>query len=585
MSDPISRIKSSGGDVDAIVADGLSILNEMEIDAMRRVLSERIGTVSLLDSSDTHRAAAYVYYNSGALMTSGTTADYNVYVIPVISGGKLYMTGAQSASNVHIAFAEYMPDIMGMHVGDTIPGYISGVVNDTTYNGDGFYEFDVPEGARFATVSTPLNVGNSFTLSNRFRGAYGFKRSYFDEYLDDKLSDVVVGNTTKNLFTDRNSVDGKFLYYKSGVVNDNAEYKACAIRVSPGQVLSFNNGFSVSHVVFISEYVPCIGDIDLSVGDTLGTFVDGFTGEAKQGYVVPDGAHMMVASVPKSRLNSLQIEIGESSTEFVPHLTIPESMVPGAIGRTLTVGAGMEFSTISEAVQSARDGDEIVVYPGVYDEAVKAWGKNICIRGVSKRDCILTHSAEDYSNPPLEMSHGRLECITIIGTTGGTPGDMPAYCMHVEDNSAEGSSFFVKDVEFINERHACVGIGLRNNYVLEFNGCSFIATGNNIAFYCHDHETSVTGEDSQTLILDSCVIDAKTNYTITLQSQEIEGNRATLKAMRNVVVNRSSSDNLINMIKWNNRDVGVDNFMGAYSWVLDATSGLNTLDTLNHQDA
>lgn len=584
VSDSVNIIKSSSGSVNAVVTDWLSDLNELEFTRIEKIMSQRMDTVSLLDSSDTHRSGACVYYDSGQLGASDSVKKYNVYIIPVVGGGKLFMSGSNGIGNVHIAFAEHIPDIMGMSVGDIIPGYISGANNAAPYNEDGYYSFDVPSSARYATVSTPLNVDNAITLSNVYNGAIGFKRSFFDKYLDDKIENMVTGVVTKNMFTDANSADGFVAYYNSGVILVNNDYVMCAIKVNPGQVLSFSNGFSSSHVSFINKYVPCIKDLNLIHGSKLGVCLGGFANEAKQGYTVPDGAEMMLVSVPKTKTRLLQIEEGEQSTAFTPHMIIPPGMIQNAGSSTLTVGEGKQFSTISEAVSHAVDGDEILVFPGVYDESVKAWGKNICIRGVSKRDCILTHSAEDYRNPPLEMSHGRLECITIIGTAENVTGKSPAYCMHVEDDSAKGSSFFVKDVEFINYRHACVGIGLRNDYTLEFNDCTFTAMSNNVAFYCHDHETPTTGEDSQVLILDGCTFDSKTNYVLRLQSQEIEGNHAILKARKNILVNRGNTSKMIQMLKWDNRDQGVNNYMGSYAWLLDKTSELNTLSSLNYSN-
>lgn len=98
----------------------------------------------------------------------------------------------------------------------------------------------------------------------------------------------------------------------------------------------------------------------------------------------------------------------------------------------------------------------------------------------------------------------------------------------------QSGSLLVQDVIFENAVHACVGIGLRNHYTLEFRGCEF---------------------------------------------------HATLRAQRNILVNRSNPANLVTMSKWDGRDEGQDGLLGSYAWTLEPTSTLNTATILNTTQA
>ena len=163
--------------------------------------------------------------------------------------------------------------------------------------------------------------------------------------------------------------------------------------------------------------------LDLQSGSLLSVFVAGTTQGSLQDYAVPDGAHMMGVSIKTANTAHAQIEVGPASTPDVsgrPGLSVTDII---DMDRTLTVGPGRMYQTISEAVAAASDSDEVLVYPGVYSESVHAWGKRVRIRGTSKRDCILRHSAMHYADPPLEMSRGELSNLTIIGYDSGTPTD------------------------------------------------------------------------------------------------------------------------------------------------------------------
>ena len=147
----------------------------------------------------------------------------------------------------------------------------------------------------------------------------------------------------------------------------------------------------------------------------------------------------------------------------------------------LEVGAYKQFTTIQSAVNTARDGDTIIVYPGVYNERVQAWGKNINLVGISRETCILRDDSSDYRTPPLEMNVGSVQNMTIIETANnpdpaidgvilpeGWPAKDMAYTIHAESAvNSYGRSLKVIGCRLVNANRPCIGAGTYNNYSIE----------------------------------------------------------------------------------------------------------------------
>ncbi|PKU95361.1 hypothetical protein [Bifidobacterium pseudolongum] len=539
-------------------------------------------SLMLFDLDDPHASGVYVNSTSGRVNTAPDNA-YRIYVVPVEGHSTLYVNGDANTS-LQVSFTSRYNDPTTLANGDHLIGYISGWrANEQTRPQAGHpYEVPVPEGSRYAVCSSN---GMGATYLSVVTGINKVRRAWHDPQLaalDESKLDAV---RSRNLFDPTNPryrIDGCYVSQNNGSCVMGADaYMSVVIPVDPGMRLSFSAGFE--RVCFYRDWVGEVTGLDLQSGSLLSVFVSGTAQGGLQDYEVPAGAHMMIVSIKTANTARAQIEVGSASTPYVsgrPGLSVTDII---DMDRTLTVGPGRMYATISEAVAAASDSDEILVYPGVYDESVHAWGKRVRIRGTSKRDCILTHSALNYADPPLEMSHGELSNLTIRGTNTGTQtGVHHAYCMHVEDGTCNGSSLYVHDVIFENAVHSCVGIGLRNHYALEFRGCEFHATGAaNTAVYAHDHETSTHGEDDQHLAIIDCSLETAGGTVIKLQSQEISGNHATLCAQRNIIVNTANPSNLVTMSKWDGRDEGQDGLLGSYAWTLDPTSQLNTADVLN----
>lgn len=260
-------------------------------------------------------------------------------------------------------------------------------------------------------------------------------------------------------------------------------------------------------------------------------------------------------------------------------------MVTGGAGSANNIvvakdGSG-DYSTISDAVSAANDGDTIYIKAGTYHESVKNRNKFLSIIGMSKDECVLEYENGNYSNPPIEVSKGVIENLTIraIAQEQQSGAVAKAYCLHADWDAEEDSSLYIENVRFINEDYQTVGIGLRANYNLEFVNCEFICEGNSNAFYCHDWPSG-SGINQNVIVRDSTLINNGNNmHTIKLQSQEVQGSVATCTFQRNIVKNKGSN-NLIAMTLYN-PSIGGGNFLDSTDWHLSDDSALNTLATIN----
>lgn len=144
----------------------------------------------------------------------------------------------------------------------------------------------------------------------------------------------------------------------------------------------------------------------------------------------------------------------------------------------LLVGENMEYGTIQDAVNAAKDGDTIWVHPGIYREQVNAVGKEVHITGIDKNTCILIDSSANYLTPPLWMNIGSIENMTIIEDAAAPDPDASAdylnwaYCIHVDSSeTAIGKQMRISNCILRNANRACLGIGTFADYSVTVENC------------------------------------------------------------------------------------------------------------------
>lgn len=276
--------------------------------------------------------------------------------------------------------------------------------------------------------------------------------------------------------------------------------------------------------------------------DTLFTFVD------KEGTAGCIG--MNNSSMTSSRMGQFSISVASGNqvnfTDVVSTFgalsmriiyTIPINNDVKDVGNlgVLEVGAYKQFTTIQSAVNTARDGDTILIYPGIYNERVQAWGKNINLVGISRETCVLQDDSSDYRTPPLEMNVGSVQNMTIIETASnpdpaidgvilpeGFPAKDMAYTIHAESSvNSYNRSLKIIGCRLINANRPCIGAGTYNNYSIEiidtelYSGVGVYEEYKRGALYVHA-KADGTGV-SQSLKISKCDIYCEDNLAVTLR--------------------------------------------------------------------
>lgn len=379
----------------------------------------------------------------------------------------------------------------------------------------------------------------------------------------------------KNLFNKWNVIEGKSFDYSGATAGDglwiNSSYCYCPDYIpAKGDTI-----YCTNNIAIISEY-----DADHV---PLGTY-NFTTGPYPKYFRTNANTKLIRVATTIERKNVLQVEEGSVNTAYEPFKFKLKYGESSLIIHTVKADGSGDYTTISDAVSNASDDDIIIVYPATYNETVKAYNKRVHIIGVNRASCILQHSGLNYANPPLEMAKGSVRNLTIHATNTGEAGDYPAYCVHIDNDNEANEALSFTNVDFINDVHQAVGIGLRAHFTLTFDTCRFRSV-NQGALYCHDWETSNASADKtgQKLIVRNCSIvnNSDSRASIMLQSQELVDKGAEAVFIGNTVLNKAGGA-LISMNIWDGRTLTNNNFLNSSDWVLSEDSALNTLDTINY---
>ena len=497
----------------------------------------------------------YISYNTGNI---GTNASWSYYFPIKIEGGFWYSASFGSA---HVAFYD-----------DTLT-YISGVLVASDKR-----PFQAPSNAAYMAYSYQTADGAQYverSIEQKIEYVEPrYKKLDRDIALDINHFTKIV-EFGKNLFNRWNTIDGKCIDYgDADKLWTNASYCYCPdfIPCKPSTSYTINQVGGI-----IGEY-DADGKATATHNITTASVNKTFTTTADTKYLKV-GTQIALKS-------SFQIEEGSTSTSYEAFTCRFKYGQGGSAVSIITVkqdGTG-NFTTISEAIANASDDAIILVYDGTYEESVKTYSKRVHIIGTNREKCILSYSGLDYRNPPLEMAKGSVRNLTIKATNSGTQGERLAYCVHIDNDNEANEQLTFTNVDFINQVHQAVGIGLRAHFTLEFDMCRFRAN-DQAGLYCHDWETSDESADKtgQRLMVRNCSIvnNSASKSSIMLQSQELVDGGAEATFIGNVVVNKGS-DKLIEMVLWAGRTLTNDNFLGSSDWVLSDDSALNTLSTINN---
>lgn len=188
-----------------------------------------------------------------------------------------------------------------------------------------------------------------------------------------------------------------------------------------------------------------------------------------------------------------------NTTKYVKFLHIA-NMVPALV--VATDGSG-DYTTISDAVAAAKNGDTIYIKDGTYTETVVV-NKYLHLVGQSKQGTILQQNIGDYNNCPLCITQGSVCNMTIKSLAPADTSGLTdyAYAIHLDKNFASLAEYQkceIYNCDIYSEVND--GIGAGTNYASEYDihDCIIHVAHNPVkptscGFKCHNGQHQTTGK-------------------------------------------------------------------------------------------
>lgn len=495
----------------------------------------------------------YRQYTNGEKLAN---TDYDLFDMVPVNADTDYFTGI--SPNAHIAFYDFEQK------------YISGLLKPqpnfaTPSSFLNTLVVKVPTKAKYMSYACNKNATQSVFYENDnpildpsqpiFDGLLPFEQTANPPRGIKKVCN-------QNMFNKKMVVSERYLDSKNGGLPHNANYNVYFMKVKPNTNYT-TSGFVNNHDAFYD-----ISGKFISSGNKSGTIT------------TPANAFFWGISLTNAELPRAVVCEGNVA-KYSDFGTGAIFEVMDTAAQILNVGADKKFTTIQAAVDFAKDGDTILISSGTYHEAVDAKTKLLHFKGVDKNTVTLEYENGAYSLPPLEISKGSVENMTIHAISqaqvSGEPGK--AYCFHADYDIQIGHTLSFTNVNFINDDYQVIGVGLRNNFTLEFNSCDFFTPSGNNAFYVHDDPIRDNSSNQNLIVKDCSIVNNGTRATIHMQSQERVGAVTKATWQRNIVVNLSGGK-LIDMATYNN-GLAKDKWLGSSDFVLQPTSALNNIPQLN----
>ena len=197
-----------------------------------------------------------------------------------------------------------------------------------------------------------------------------------------------------------------------------------------------------------------------------------------------------------------------------------------------------DYNNLVDAVTNAKDGDTIIVNPGIYTldngTFIDARTKTLYIKGVDRDTCIIKSNDGRYNYTPLFISAGLVENLTILSeyseeltAISDWTNDNGAYALHYDNEYALGKILTIRNCYLKSDFSCAIGAGGRKDSTLNVENCTLINNRdenrgkiNYGALFFHDS----TGEQGHSILkVKNCTLRSTMGTTLRL-AQSIGGN-------------------------------------------------------------
>ncbi|HFI0724215.1 TPA: hypothetical protein ACGO5X_001057 [Streptococcus suis] len=340
-------------------------------------------------------------------------------------------------------------------------------------------------------------------------------------------------------------------------------------------------GISDYSTVSLSGTFPSLGaGLHIAFYDKDKQFISGITDANKevvyqhQTLPIPNNAVYMILTTQAKSASTVSlvgmVKISAIVREFASSRLDTKTIVAQD-------GTG-DYTTLTDAVANAKDGDRIYVKSGDYtNEHVEAWGKSLIIEGENPLTTIISCSDSTYDRPAMEFSVGILKNITIKRAQGSTGG----YALHVEDSNLYSKTLTIDNCILITEGGgSALGMGMYGNCKILLKDSKFITNSGYAALYFHDsnHEETKGLYDVE---INNCYFETKSEHVVKLQSQEIAGSMVNMTWINNTFYTVTKATSIDTVNYRGGLSTNPEDFAGLINWRLRRNSHGNTMAVFN----
>ena len=208
-----------------------------------------------------------------------------------------------------------------------------------------------------------------------------------------------------------------------------------------------------------------------------------------------------------------------------------------------------DYSTINDAINNTKQGDTILIMPGVYEEKVKMFGKERYLVGMNRETTIIRHSDSLYGEEPIQANIGGLYNLTVIAGYGYEPIENDettrCYALHVEYANNEPYTLVVENCNLISTGCHAVGMGVRYNETVIFKNCLMETKAKTVyssyygdnyvgcGLFIHNDATGPNKGNDGFVSVENCELKG-VRSALALQSQD-NGNELKLRFINNLL--------------------------------------------------
>lgn len=223
---------------------------------------------------------------------------------------------------------------------------------------------------------------------------------------------------------------------------------------------------AINYVMLHAGYITIRGST------TSGTYPIATSETGKTGYRIADVSSATLSEASIATLSNYWVQGKINATLRSNNILIKRGFAVVNADRL------RDYPTIAAAIAAEEENHEIRISPGVYTECVDASTKSVVMRGVDRNLCVLRYANGLYAYPPLSVTRGYIENLSIIADLDGTSqmvGETTtgAYGVHIEDPyGADGMLRFFNCI-FKSYFFPGVGMGTRAGGTVIFDYCYF----------------------------------------------------------------------------------------------------------------